>query len=288
VSSSALSAQITPTAVATHWLTVAGVRMRLLTAGTGTPIVLLHGIGGSADEWLPVVPHLARHYRLLMPDAPGHGLSEKPPPRDGHRYDLSYYVDAIRQLLDILDVQQAPFLAISGGGPVALTLALDDGDRVSRLVLVAAAGLGREVAWSYRLASLPLVERLFRPNRQGLERVCRAQCYDPAWLTDEWIDHRLQAWSSPGAVDAFFATLRAGISLAGQRTEFTARLSTLRQPTLLIWGREDPIIPVAHAMAAARAIPGARLCLLDRCGHLPMCEHPEAFATVVLDFLAGA
>jgi 4,5:9,10-diseco-3-hydroxy-5,9,17-trioxoandrosta-1(10),2-diene-4-oate hydrolase len=163
---------------------------------------------------------------------------------------------------------------------------------VRRLVLVSAAGLGREVAWSYRLATLPGMELLAayflgggRLDRRGMEAFGRAMCYDPARLPADWAAQRQAIWATPGAVEAFYATARAGLSLAGQRVDFSPRLPQVRQPTLLVWGRQDATIPVAHALAAARALPDARLHVFERCGHMPMWEYPGAFAETVLDFL---
>ncbi|MGH2350711.1 MAG: alpha/beta fold hydrolase [Chloroflexota bacterium] len=267
-------------------LTVGGIAQRVLVAGTGDPLVLLHGLGGSADEWLSVLPALAERSRVIAPDAPGHGFSEKPPCRDGHRYDLGYYTTSVLGVMDALGVRQAPLVAVSGGGPVALSIALAHPDRVSKLVLVDVAGLGREVAWSYRIATLPLMHlALRRRDRRSIERFGRALCYDPDRLPEGWVDHRLEIWATPGAVEAFFATVRAGLSLLGQKVDFTARLGEVRQPTLLIWGRQDPTVPVAHAIAAHRALPNSQLRIFDECGHMPMWEYPEAFAQTVLDFL---
>jgi pimeloyl-ACP methyl ester carboxylesterase len=274
-----------PVAVEALWPTVAGVRLRVLAAGPGEPLLLLHGLGGSADEWMGVVPRLAERFRVLAPDAPGHGWSEKPA---GYRYSVESYVQMAVALMDTLGIGCAPAIAVSGGGVVALALALEHPERISKLVLVDAAGLGREVAWRYRVATLPLARyALRRARRREIEAFGRAMCYDRRRLPEGWVERRLRIWHSPGAVDAFIATARAGLSLRGQRFDFSRRLGELRQPTLLIWGRQDPILPVAHALAAQRAIPQAELHIFERCGHVPMWEYPQEFAERVLAFLTA-
>ncbi|HEX2035268.1 MAG TPA: alpha/beta fold hydrolase [Chloroflexota bacterium] len=285
----------TDSAVETRWLRIRGIERRILAtppppaaaaAGASEPLVLLHGIAGSADEWLGVMPALAGRFRVLAPDAPGHGLSAKPACRDGHRYDLAYYVESTLAVLDALGVTRAPLVALSGAGPVALSIARQHPQRVSKLILVGAAGLGREVAWRYRLATLPLMHLVFRRrDRRSIERFGRAMCHAPDRLPAGWVERRLEIWDTPGAVEAFFATLHAGVSLAGQRLTFAAALAEIRQPTLLIWGRQDPIIPVTHALAASRALPDARLLIFEECGHMPMWEHPQRFVQAVQDFL---
>lgn len=274
-----------PPGVEARRIRVRGIEQHVLVAGAGWPLVLLHGIGGSADEWFGVLPEFARHYRVVVPDAPGHGLSEKP---GWFSYDSGAYARSVLGVMDALGIQRAPLVALSGGGTVALQIAFTHPDRVSRLVLVDAAGLGRQVALSYRLATLPFVEPLFRQSTtpQSIARFGRALCYAPERLPSGWVERRQHVWSTPGAVEAFFATARAGLSLWGQRVHFAPRLSRLRQPTLIIWGRQDAIIPVAHGIAAAQAIPNAQLRIFEACGHMPLWEYPEEFTQAVLDFLA--
>jgi pimeloyl-ACP methyl ester carboxylesterase len=96
----------------------------------------------------------------------------------------------------------------------------------------------------------------------------------------------MRIWATPGAIEAFLATARAGVSIFGQKVDFSARLPEVRQPTLVVWGRQDPVIPVAHGIAAARALPNARLHIFEECGHMPVWEYPDDFSRLVLDFLA--
>lgn len=275
-----------PPGVEATRLRIHGVEQRVLVAGSGWPLMLLHGIAGSADEWLGVMPNFAEHYRVVTADAPGHGFSEKPLT---HGYDVRSYVESVLGLMDAFGIRRAPLVAISGGGTIALSLALDHPDRVSKLVLVDAAGLGRQVALSYRLATLPFAHRVFRRSTTSTSIAAfgRALCYAPTRLPEGWVDRRLRIWSSPGAVEAFFTTARASLSLRGQRTDFSRRLHEIRQPTLILWGRQDRIIPVSHAIAAARTIPNAQLNIFERCGHMPIWEYPEEFTKTVLEFLTA-
>jgi 4,5:9,10-diseco-3-hydroxy-5,9,17-trioxoandrosta-1(10),2-diene-4-oate hydrolase len=270
-------------AVETTRRTINGVEQRVLTAGEGPPLLLLHGIGGSADEWLDVMPRFAARYRVVAADAPGHGYSHKPA---RHRYDVGYYVDSVLGLMDALGMAQAPIVAISGGGAVALSIALSQPARASKLVLVDAAGLGREVAWSYRVATLPFMgHAIGRSSRRSVEAFGRALLYRPDRLPEGWVDRRMAIRATEGATAAFVATARAGVSLRGQRVDFSRRLGEIRQPTLILWGRQDPIIPVAHGIAAAKAIPNARQHVFEECGHMPIWEYPEEVGRLVSEFL---
>jgi 4,5:9,10-diseco-3-hydroxy-5,9,17-trioxoandrosta-1(10),2-diene-4-oate hydrolase len=221
---------------------------------------------------------------VIAPDAPGHGFSEKP---RGAAYDLATYTSSVVGLLEALGIKRAPLVAISGGGAVALQLALTHAERVSRLVLVDAAGLGREVAWTYRVTTLPFVRQLFRRSLdpRSVEAFGRSLCYRRDRLPDGWVDRRLAIWSTEGAVEAFFATVGASLTLYGQKVDFSRRLHQVRQPTLIIWGRQDPILPLAHGVRAGQRMPQARLQVFEQCGHMPMWEYPDEFVRAVLDFV---
>jgi pimeloyl-ACP methyl ester carboxylesterase len=270
-------------AVETHELVVGGLHRRLLASGAGPPLLLLHGIAGSADEYVDVLPRLGSRYRVYAPDAPGHGHSARP--RD-YAYDVAAYVEATVGVMDALGLRSVPVVAVSGGGTVALSLALEQAERVERLVLVDAAGLGSGVSWSYRLASLPLSRyAMHLASRRSIEAFGRSLLYDPTKLPEGWVERRRRIWRTPGAIEAFARTARKSIGLSGQKVEFSDRLGEVRQPTLIVWGRQDPIIPVAHGVRAARLIPNARLHVFERCGHMPLWEYPEDFVRLVLEFL---
>lgn len=267
-----------------------GYEQRALVAGPedAPPLLLLHGIAGSADEWAPVMPALATKFRVHAPDAPGHGFSEKPA---NLAYDLATYRDAAVASLDELSAaasgKRVHLMALSGGGTVALSVALDHGDRIDRLVLVDAAGIGREVSWDYRLASLSGASRLFRRSLTpaAIRGYGRRLLYHADRLPPGWVERRRRIWATEGAIEAFFRTARATLSLRGQRHTFGQWLHEIKQPTLVVWGREDPIIPVAHAYRAAQQIPNARLEVFERCGHVPPWEYPQEFSRAVLEFL---
>lgn len=270
--------------VETVWATLGDVRHRILMAGDGPPVLLLHGIAGSADEWAQVIAPLAECYRVIAPDAPGHGFSDKP---RGYGYGLEAYAASTLAVLEHFGEAAAPVVALSGGGTVALHLALEHADRVPKLVLIDAAGLGREVAWSYRIATLPLMRRAFRRGTtpRSIESFGRALLVNRDRLPVDWVDRRQRIWATDGAVEAFFATVKLGLTIAGQRRTFERRLHELRQPVLLLWGRQDPIIPVSHAVRAARLLPDARLHVFDRCGHMPVWEYPDEVARLVTEFI---
>jgi pimeloyl-ACP methyl ester carboxylesterase len=260
-----------------------------VTGGEGPVLVLVHGMAGSASAWKRVLPTLARRFTVVAPDLLGHGSSAKP----RSEYSVSGHANVLRDLLAALGHERASLVGQSFGGGVVMQMAYQYPEHCERLVLVSSGGLGREVSALLRALSLPGAEHVFplfcsRPLRDAGQRVV------------DWLD-RIGLRPSPSAEEAwrsysslaerdarraFFRTLQSVIDAGGQSVSARDRLYLASQvPTLIVWGRDDSLIPVSHAIAAHEAIPGSRLELFDRVGHFPHCEAPERFVEVLLDFI---
>jgi len=270
------------------FIDVKGVRVRYWSAGEkGSAVVLVHGLGGYIENWVYNIGPLAEAHRVYAVDLPGFGQSDKkPPPRD-----LFVLVRFIRDFMEALGIEKASLVGNSLGGGLALAVAAEYPERVEKLVLADNAGMGREVITDFNYCSLPLLgELLIRPSRKASAQLWDKIVYDASKLAPEIKDLGYRYASAPGAKKAMLAALRAGVNICGQKQklvrELLGRLNTLKAPTLVVWGRQDRIIPVSHARIAAGKIPGARLELFDACGHMPMLEYPEKFNRLVLDFLA--
>jgi 4,5:9,10-diseco-3-hydroxy-5,9,17-trioxoandrosta-1(10),2-diene-4-oate hydrolase len=174
---------------------------------------------------------------------------------------------------------------------VALRVILDDPGRVDRLILVSSAGLGREVSLPLRIASLPFFDRFFfKPSLPVFIRFLHRLVYDPAAITPEFAHLYYEMFFQPGSVRAFTSILRTIATLRGARPgilePIREGLGAITVPALILWGRQDRILPVSQAFDAAGRIPGARLHVFERCGHMPNVEYPEEFNRILLDFLA--
>jgi 4,5:9,10-diseco-3-hydroxy-5,9,17-trioxoandrosta-1(10),2-diene-4-oate hydrolase len=161
---------------------------------------------------------------------------------------------------------------------------------VRGLVLIGSAGLGREIAPSIRILSLPILgEIIERPTPEGLRRVMRNLIlYNPANLEEEWLAALFQQRSRPGAAKALLQFLRVGVNAWGQKpsARLDGRLGELKTPLLLAWGRQDRVVPVAHGQRAVQRSLSATLEVFDDCGHWPYFEHPNTFVQTVTQFLA--
>ncbi|HXX88719.1 MAG TPA: alpha/beta hydrolase [Acidimicrobiales bacterium] len=257
-------------------------------AGEGPVLLLLHGIAGSSETWVPVMELLQRDYTVLAPDFLGHGRSAKPL----GDYSLGNHAAGMRDLLEVLSIERATVIGQSFGGGVAMQFAYQFPERCERLVLVDAGGLGREVSWMLRLLTLPATEYLLPIVFSAPVRNCGDSIL--GFLQNRGIRHARagEMWRSfasltePANRQAFVRTMRAVIDPGGQSVSAIDRLYlAANMPTLIIWGDKDKIIPLVHANAAHEAIPNSRLEIMEGVGHYPHVEEPFRFVEVVLDFL---
>ncbi len=177
------------------------------------------------------------------------------------------------------------------GGAIALQFALQFPGLIDKLILVDIAGLGKELTFLLRLASIIVLGDLLsrRPSHGSLAYGLKLTVKDPALITEEWIELAYQMAAQPGAQQAWLKTLRGMCNLLGQHPCFVNPivngLTSLRCPTLVMWGQHDRIVPVTHAQVAATGIMNARLRIFEQCGHNPMLEQTSAFNQALLEFL---
>lgn len=270
-----------------RYVRVGAVRTRYWTAGRQGPVVLLlHGIIRFVEDWLPTIAALAPTHRVYALDLVGYGRSDKPPAT----YSIDYLTAFVRDFMDTMGIEQASLVAHSLGGGIALYLAYYYPTQVNRLALVAPAGLGRQVNPAFRVAALPGIGELATHPRRLVHAIgLRIAFGDNRLVTKAAVDLSYEIASLPGAQAAFLSTIRAGATFGGLRPELVAQvkeiLPTITQPTLLIWGRQDRVVPAIYASVALELLPGIQAHLLDPCGHFPQLEHPRQFNTILSRFL---
>jgi pimeloyl-ACP methyl ester carboxylesterase len=260
-------------------------------AGQGPVILLVHGMAGSSRTWLPVMEILARDYTVIAPDLLGHGESAKPM----GDYSLGAYASGLRDLLvGALGIEHATLVGQSLGGGVAMQLAYQHPELCERLVLVASGGLGREVSWVLRALALPGAEYVLpalfpRAARRAGDRLVRF--FHERGVSAPHVAEMWQAYASLTETPnrrAFVRTVRAVIDPGGQTVSARDRLYLADAvPTLLVWGDQDDIIPVAHAHATHEMLPKSRLEIFEGAGHFLHVEQPLRFAETLRDFVEG-
>ncbi|MET7967245.1 alpha/beta fold hydrolase [Micromonospora sp. NPDC005305] len=267
-------------------LRVAGRRVRCRITGDGPPVVLLHGIGRTMEDFADVHAGLARDHRVLAMDLPGHGGSA---PLD-ERHSLPTLAAAVADFLDAAGVAgPAHLVGNSLGGAVAMRLAADAPHRAASLVLVNSAGFGREVTFALRLLALrPLARLLLRPHPAVARRTERAIFHDPAYVTEARITTALAAARQPHAARVLLEVVRSLGTFRGVRPEWRAELldavAALGLPALVVWGDRDLILPAAHFSFARSRLPGARGHLFRDTGHMPQIERAAEFEALVRGF----
>jgi pimeloyl-ACP methyl ester carboxylesterase len=270
-------------------LTLHGSAVTYAEAGSGPLLLLIHGMAGTYENWQEVIEPLARDHTVIAPDLPGHGTSAP-----GHGdYSLGALATGLRDLLMALGHERATLVGHSLGGGVAMQFAYQFPEIIERLVLVSSGGLGPEVSPVLRAAALPgadlFIAATAGPGRtvgsavaRGLAAVGMRPRADIAEVARGYA-----SLADPDRRAAFLSTLRGVVGTDGQRVHAGDRLYLAEGvPVLIIWGQNDPMIPVHHAEEAHRAIPGSRLEIFDGIGHLPQLEAPGRFVAVLERFLA--
>jgi len=267
---------------------------QLLELGDGAPLLLVHGGGDGAFEWMPILSALARTRRVLVVDRPGHGLAE---PFDYRGVDLlEHACTFLRDILDALDLPTADIAANSIGGLWAAAFASDSPQRVSRLLLVGApAGVARDVPLVLRLMSLPLVGRplgrlmMSNPTRDGNRKFWgQVLVAHPERLEDAFLD--VDVAHTRRNLDSILSLIRCvGRGLRGGHLILGDRWQTLKVPTLFLGGEHDVFVPpkVEKALhAIAEGNPNVRLIRIPDAGHLPWLDEPERVVAEIERFLA--
>ena len=274
-------------------LVVHGHRLSYLRAGSGPPLLLLHGIANNCQTWAEVIPRLAESHTVIAPDLLGHGESDKP----RGDYSIAAYANGLRDLSSVLDIEQATIVGHSLGGGIALQFAYQFPERCERLALVGSGGLGPELSAGLRAATLPGAELVLgaltgvsgplRMGLQGLSRVGKVtrlqRLHDLAEAGEA-----LLALKDLEARRAFLRTLRGVADARGQAVSALDRLYLANAvPMLVIWGSRDPIVPALHAETVRELVPTARIEVFQGAGHWPHLDDPERFCDVLLDFVSG-
>ncbi len=260
-------------------------------AGSGPPVVLIHGMLNSSSHWQEVAQRLAADYTVVAPDLIGHGDSAAP----RGDYSLGAHAASIRDLLAAIGIERASIVGHSLGGGVAMQFFYQFPQRVERLVLISSGGLGREVSPLLRTAALPgmsaLLSLTIHPRLLAALRGSGTRLRERGFGAGVYLQaiaRALRPLESAGAREAFLHTLRAVIDIHGQRVSATDRLTLLESiPTLIVWGERDRTIPIEHGRLAHEAIPHSTMETIPRSAHFPHLEAPEELSKLLQDFLGA-
>jgi pimeloyl-ACP methyl ester carboxylesterase len=268
--------------------TVHDARVNYVDVGEGPPVVFIHGLAGCWQNWLENIPHFARSHRVIAVDLSGFGHSELPQ----EEISIPGYGRFLDSFLGLIGIEHAALVGNSMGGFIAAETAISHPSRVEKLVLVSAAGgpalrernevIEARIMRGSRLlapiAAATIARREHLVRRPRLRRLLLLKIARfPERLSPELCYEVASGAGKPGFLDALSAILQY---------DFADRIPDIACPTLIVWGRNDEIVPVEDAYEYERLIPGAHKVIFEETGHVPMCERPGRFNAVLEEFLA--
>ncbi|WP_024800864.1 4,5:9,10-diseco-3-hydroxy-5,9,17-trioxoandrosta-1(10),2-diene-4-oate hydrolase [Nocardia sp. BMG51109] len=256
--------------------------------GNGPTIVLLHGGGPGASSWSNFsrnIGVLAQDFHVLAVDQPGFGLSDKP---TEHPQYFVHSSSALKDLLNTLEItDRVHLLGNSLGGGAAVRFALDYPDRAGKLVLMGPGGLSTNLFAPDPTEGVKALGKFnMEPTRENLEAFLRIMVFDQDMITPELIEERFASAAQPESLAATRAMGKSFASADFEKGMLWREAYKLRQPVLLIWGREDRVNPLDGALVALKSIPRAQLHVFGRCGHWAQRERFDEFNKLTIDFLS--
>ena len=266
---------------------VDGIDVRYAVAGEGPAVLLVHGLASSMITWYCNMDALAdAGFQAIAIDLPGYGDS-------GLADHLDYAPESAARFLanfaSALGIERFSVVGNSAGGLIAGVTALEYPDRVDKVALVAAAGLGRRLSWPLRIISVPVLgELIYKPHLISKAAMVKRIFFRAPPFLDEILPEIRRVRCLPHAPQVMLRSVRSGINLLGLRRKhhIVDRLGDLRAPLLAVWGEKDLVIPPASAEEVRRALPRSAIHVLPECGHWPHMEKPEEFNRILTEFLS--
>ena len=255
-------------------------------SGDGDPVVLVHGLGGQWQNWLENIPRLAESRRVVAMDLPGFGLT--PESEDDEEITITRYGHWVNELADRLGLEKVDLVGNSMGGYIAAEVAIQFPERVSRLVLVSAAGISSAETIQAPILTFGRIAAALAANSVTRYRYLAARpitrhislalvARHPRLLK---ADLAYEGFFKGGGKPGFDDALRASLDY-----DFRDRLPDVKVPTLIVWGERDSIIPTRDADEFERVIEDSRKIVMEDCGHIPMAERPQTFNDLLVEFL---
>ncbi|MFP5262360.1 MAG: alpha/beta fold hydrolase [Blastocatellia bacterium] len=265
-----------PPGAADKFATIYGAKIHYLEAGSGPAVILLHGLGGDVSNWFATIGPLSEKYRVIVPDQIGFGRSDKPM----INYRVGTLVDFLDALYKELKIERATLVGNSLGGWTAAAYALAHPDRVERLVLVDAAGFALTGDVNPRT-----LNGLSPSTLEGAKQLLAQIFYNKQMFGSDaaaglMLTRRMMAGDG-------YTIQRFIDSIVNGEDVLDKRLSAIKQPTLIIWGREDLLTPLAMGERFKKEINGSELLVIEKCGHVPQLEKSAEFNAALMKFIGG-
>jgi len=270
-----------------YYVKIENYNIRYWMEGNGKEtIILLHGLGSMLESWQENIETLSKKYKVYAIDFLGFGYSEKP--------NISYSIERLSLFLDRflkkLSEEKVILFGNSMGGTVALEYAKRFPKKVTSIVLIANAGFGKNISMGLRLLTIPFIgELLNKPTKNSIKHMLNTIYFDKKFVNQEYIDFSYNIASQPGAQQSFLSLLRSMGNFLGTKKSLLNRskrtITSLKNPILVIWGKNDNLLPVEHAYKIKQDFLHVQVEIFNKCGHLPHMEYPDKFHQTVINFL---
>ncbi len=279
-------------ATGVQFATLHGYKRAYRMAGSGPAVLLLHGIGDNSLAWEPLFAELSEKFTVIAPDFLGHGFSDRP----RADYSVPSFANGMRDLLTYLDIERVTVVGHSLGGGVAGQFAYQYPELVERLVLVSTGGVTKDVNPVLRALTLPFSEFVLGaisipgvfPAFSAAARTLKTFVPSPLFSDNNEIVRVLERMPEEGSAEVFARTLRSAVDWRGQVVTMLDRCYlNAGIPTLIVWGSDDQVIPVAHAHMLHSAMPGSQMVIFDGAGHFPFRDDPERFLKLFFAFMSS-
>jgi pimeloyl-ACP methyl ester carboxylesterase len=256
------------------FVNVDGNKIRYLESGNSKDtVVLVHGLGASAERWEYVIPFFNKYFRVIVPDLIGFGYSDKPLVD----YTPEFFSKFLKNFLKKIGVEKIKIMGSSLGGQISAQHASENTGSIEKLVLISPSGAMKHstpALDAYVMAAL-------YPDMEGAGNAYKMMAGPGRIVNPKIIEDFVTRMKLPNAKMAFMSTL-LGLKNAENISE---KLKTISVPTLIVWGERDPVIPIKYADSFVSSIQDCRFYRMDNCGHVPYVDEPEKFAKLVTDFL---
>jgi pimeloyl-ACP methyl ester carboxylesterase len=264
-----------------EYVDVRGVRTHYHDAGTGEPVIMLHGSGPGVSAWANWrlnLPVLADRFRVLAPDIVGFGHTERP---DDVRYSLRSWADHVWDFADAMGLERFSLIGNSLGGRISLEMAAERPDRVARMVLMGSPGVGMTITEGLKAL------RAYEPSLDNMRTLLKTNfAVDPTLITEDLVRDRYEASAAPGAHEAYTAMFNDPKHAGGDLGISEDQVRGTTPPALLVHGREDRVVPADVSWTMVNLLPEADLHVFARCGHWTQIERADEFNAVVGDYLS--
>jgi pimeloyl-ACP methyl ester carboxylesterase len=270
-----------------QYIDIDDIRVRYRTIGTGkTKLLLIHGLGGSIEAWEENAAALSQECSVYAVDLPGHGKSDKP----NVRYTLEYFTYFVKRFIRNLHISPCVIAGLSFGGAVVSNLTITHPDMVEKLILVSSVGLGTRMGVLFALGSMAPVRPLIAYIPQWVFAIyARSTVYDSRALPRQIIDFYFERLKTETFKRALLSMQRENFTFFGFGNKRIRTIATnihlIKKKTLIIWGKNDTMVPLTNARRGHRCIRNSRLVVFDRCSHNPQFEKSGEFNRAVLEFL---